>query len=114
MNTWKSAVSAGMTAVLASATPVKTPEKTQESPYQRLGGMPAIRAVEDDLVARILADGRVNAWFSHAASDPANAAAYKAKLADFTASHGRGSVRGGRGAVTACRSVKGPLSRPLA
>jgi len=51
--------------------------------YQRLGGKPAIEAVVDDFVARILADERVNRWFAHAASDPENARAYKAKLADF-------------------------------
>jgi hemoglobin len=45
--------------------------------------MPSIRAVVDDFVARILGDNRVNQWFAHAASDPASAAAYKAKLADF-------------------------------
>jgi len=54
-----------------------------KSLYQRLGGMPAVRAVVDDLVARILDDGRVNRWFAHAASSPETAAAYKAKLADF-------------------------------
>jgi hemoglobin len=54
-----------------------------KSLYERLGGMPAIRAVVDDLVSRILADDRVNRWFAHAANDPANAAAYKAALADF-------------------------------
>jgi hemoglobin len=51
--------------------------------YQRLGGMPAIQAVVDDFVTRILADTRVNQFFAHAASDPANARAYKANLADF-------------------------------
>lgn len=51
--------------------------------YQRLGGMPAVQAVVDDLVTRILADSRVNKWFAHAASDPEHAALYKAKLADF-------------------------------
>jgi hemoglobin len=51
--------------------------------FQRLGGMPAIEAVVDDFVGRILADDRVNQFFAHAASDPANARAYKAKLADF-------------------------------
>ena len=51
--------------------------------YQRLGGMPAIQAVVDDLVTRILADARVNQWFAHAAADPDRAAAYKAKLGDF-------------------------------
>ena len=51
--------------------------------YDRLGGMPAIRAVVDDLVLRILSDARVRPWFAHAAADPERAAAYKAKLADF-------------------------------
>ena len=51
--------------------------------YDRLGGMPAIRSVVDDLVMRILGDARVNQWFAHAAADPERAAAYKAKLADF-------------------------------
>jgi hemoglobin len=51
--------------------------------YERLGGMPAIQAVVDDFVGRILADERVNRWFAHAASDPENAKAYRSKLADF-------------------------------
>lgn len=73
-------VAAALTTGIASS---QTPAKTNASLYQRLGGMPAIHAVVDDLVDRILADDRVNQWFAHAASDPANAAAYKAKLADF-------------------------------
>lgn len=51
--------------------------------YERLGGRPAIEAVASGLVDSILADKRVNKWFVHAASSPANTAAYKAKLADF-------------------------------
>ena len=43
--------------------------------YQRLGGMPAIQAVVDDFVGRILADDRVNHYFAHAAADPENAKA---------------------------------------
>jgi hemoglobin len=81
MKNWKSTIlAAALAAGLASG---QTAVKTQENLYQRLGGMPAIRAVVDDLVGRILADDRVNGWFAHAASDPAIAAAYKAKLADF-------------------------------
>jgi hemoglobin len=81
MKTWRiSILAAALTAGIASG---QTPAKTNASLYQRLGGMPAIRAVVDDLVDRILADDRVNQWFAHAASDPAAAAAYKAKLADF-------------------------------
>jgi hemoglobin len=51
--------------------------------YERLGGMPAIQAVVDDFVGRVVADNRVNKWFAHAAGDPAEAAQYKLKLDDF-------------------------------
>ena len=51
--------------------------------YERLGGKPAVEAVVNDFVARVLADDRVNRWFAHAASSPETTAAYKAKLADF-------------------------------
>jgi hemoglobin len=51
--------------------------------YDRLGGKPAVQVVASDFVDRILADGRVNKWFAHAAASPENAAAYKSKLADF-------------------------------
>ena len=81
MTIWKSTI---LTAVLAAGMAHgQTPVKTQQSLYQRLGGMPAIRAVVDDLVTRILADDRVNKWFAHAAADPNVAVAYKAGLADF-------------------------------
>jgi hemoglobin len=56
------------------------PEKTL---YERLGGQPAVQAVANGLVDRILADSRVNKWFAHAAASPQNTAAYKAKLAEF-------------------------------
>lgn len=56
---------------------------TEKSLYDRLGGKPAVQAVASDLVDRILLDERVNKWFAHAAASPENAAAYKAKLADF-------------------------------
>jgi hemoglobin len=51
--------------------------------YERLGGQPAVEAVASGLVDSILADNRVNKWFTHAAASPANTAAYKAKLAQF-------------------------------
>jgi hemoglobin len=57
--------------------------ETGKSLYDRLGGQPAVQAVASGLVDRILVDDRVNKWFAHAASSPANAAAYKAKLAEF-------------------------------
>src|ERR1039457_5126339 len=82
MKNWKTTI---LTAALLAAITVSglAAAEPHASLYQRLGGMPAIRAVVDDLVSRILADERVNKWFAHAASDPANAAAYKRSLADF-------------------------------
>jgi hemoglobin len=58
-------------------------EGSQATLYERLGGMPAIRAVLEDYTNRILADGRVNPWFVQAAADPQRAAAYISKLAEF-------------------------------
>src|SRR5689334_18873905 len=66
----------GLTCGLRAAEPAKTL-------YDRLGGQPAIQAVANGLVDRILADKRVNPWFAHAAASPQNTAAYKAKLAEF-------------------------------
>jgi hemoglobin len=57
--------------------------KSEKSLYDRLGGRPAVEAVANGLVDRILADKRINKWFTHAASSPENTKAYKAKLADF-------------------------------
>jgi len=57
--------------------------KVEKSLYERLGGQPAIEAVANGLVTRILADGRINKWFAHANSSPENTAAYKAKLVAF-------------------------------
>ena len=54
----------------------------EPSLYERLGGMPAIRAVVDGLLVRIQKDPRVNGWFGWAAQ-PRAAAAYKSSLADF-------------------------------
>jgi hemoglobin len=72
----------GLAMTLAMVSSLAATE-THASLYERLGGMPAIRAVVDDFVGRILADERVNMWFAHAASDPERAALYKSKLADF-------------------------------
>jgi hemoglobin len=81
MKTWKTTIlAAGLGAGMAWG---ETASEQHASLYERLGGMPAIRAVVDDLVSRVLADNRVNQWFLHLASDPAKAAAYKAKFADF-------------------------------
>lgn len=55
----------------------------QQSLYERLGGEPAIQAVVEDFVGRVLLDTRINKWFAHAAGDTEEAAAYKSKLSDF-------------------------------
>ena len=81
MKKWKAIVlAAGLAVAISSALAAG---ETHATLYDRLGGMPAIRAVVDNFVGRILADERVNRWFAHAASSPETAAAYKAKLADF-------------------------------
>ena len=54
----------------------------ETSLYQRLGGMPAIRAVVDGLLANILKDDRVNEWFAWS-GNPRAVEAYKTGLADF-------------------------------
>ena len=56
---------------------------TSKSLYDRLGGMPAVQAVINGFVDRILADGRVNKWFAHAAATPENTQHYKSSLAAF-------------------------------
>jgi hemoglobin len=61
--------------------------------YDRLGGQPAVRAVASGLVDSILLDNRVNKWFTHAAASPANADAYKAKLAEFVCANTGGPCK---------------------
>lgn len=59
-------------------------EAAKPSPlFNRLGGEPAVRAVVDDFVERLMRDDRVNRWFAQAAADPVRLAAYKAKLGDL-------------------------------
>lgn len=55
----------------------------ETSLYERLGGQSAMEAVANGLVDRILADSRVNKWFTHAAASPENTRSYKARLATF-------------------------------
>ncbi|MEO8128550.1 MAG: group 1 truncated hemoglobin [Bryobacteraceae bacterium] len=54
-----------------------------ETLFVRLGGMPAVHAVVDDLWPRIVNDVRINKWFAEAAADPERAAAYRSKLASL-------------------------------
>jgi hemoglobin len=67
--------------------------ETKKTLYERLGGQPAIQAVANNLVDRILADKRVNPWFAQAAASPENTAAYKAKLAEFLCQSTEGPCR---------------------
>lgn len=83
MKSYKVVIVAATIAAFAASGVRAADSEKPASLYQRLGGMPAIQAVVDDFVTRILADERVNRWFAHAASDPENARTYKAKLADF-------------------------------
>ena len=55
----------------------------EKSLYERLGGQPAVEAVVNGFVDRILADTRVNKWFAHASSSPDNTKSYKANLTAF-------------------------------
>jgi len=73
-----------LAAILGAGSDVRAAEPAlNETPlYERLGGMPAIRAVVDGLLDRIQKDNRINAWFGFAAH-PQSAASYKASLADF-------------------------------
>src|SRR5665213_3838915 len=80
MQKWVSAAVFGFLMVGGSAIRGADVEK---SLYDRLGGQPAIQAVANGLVDRILADNRVNKWFAHTAANPENTNAYKAKLALF-------------------------------
>ena len=64
----------------------QAPKTSEKSLYERLGGQPAIEAVANGLVDRILADSRVNKWFAHAAATPENTKTYKTHLATFLCS----------------------------
>ena len=75
-----SAIFVGLTLVGGLSLPKANAET---SLYERLGGQPAIEAVANGLVDRILADNRVNKWFTHAASSKENTMSYKAQLATF-------------------------------
>jgi hemoglobin len=95
MKMWRSALLIVCTAGLLGVTPAAA--QSNKTLYERLGGMPAIQAVANGLVDRILADARVNRWFVHAAASPRNADNYKATLADFVCQNTGGpcKYRGG-------------------
>lgn len=53
-----------------------------KSLYVRLGGKKAIKAVVDDFVGNVAADGRINSFFAKTASDPKRLKKFKEKLVD--------------------------------
>jgi hemoglobin len=84
MKVWRSVVLAvGVAVVGVSSVAAQTPAVAGKTLYERLGGMPAITAVSNGLVDRILADSRINAWFAQAAQSKEEATRYKASLANF-------------------------------
>jgi hemoglobin len=102
IKTWRSA--GLLIAVGLSIFGVLPGAEAEKSLYDRLGGQPAVQAVASGLVDSILVDNRVNKWFTHAAASPANADAYKAKLAEFICQNTGGPCKyTGRDMVTAHR-----------
>jgi hemoglobin len=79
----KCLVSAAFLATLLTGMSFGQAPKAEKSLYERLGGQPAVEAVASGLVDRILADNRINKWFTHASSSPENTKAYKEKLTAF-------------------------------
>jgi len=76
--------------------------------FERLGGMPAVHAVVDDLWLRIVADARVNKWFAETAANPERAAAYRSKLADLVCQSTGGpcQFKGDMAAVHAGKGIR--------
>src|SRR6185312_2779171 len=83
MKSFLPAVLFGVLLAAAGSAPVAHAAEAQKSLYERIGGQPAVQAVANGLVDRILKDDRVNHWFTHASASPENTAAYKTKLASF-------------------------------
>jgi hemoglobin len=59
------------------ATPREPMVSMEKSLYERLGGKPAITAVVDDFVLRVVKDNRINRFFAHTEPGP-----FKARLID--------------------------------
>jgi hemoglobin len=77
-------LSAALAAALVTSTAfAQAPKAAEKSLFDRLGGKPAVEAVANGLVDRILKDTRVNKWFAHASSTPENTKAYKTTLTSF-------------------------------
>ena len=72
---WAGALGALM--LTAGCASTMQPSMADKSLYDRLGGKPAITAVVDDFVGRVVADNRINGFFAKA-----NAPRLKAQLVD--------------------------------
>ena len=78
----KNIIRSTIAVVLAVASSTIALAQKKDSLYTSLGGKKAITAVVDEFVARVAADGRINAVFKQTASDPKRLASFKAKLVD--------------------------------
>lgn len=65
--------------ILACA-PAPQPKPQPASLYTRLGGTPAITAVVDEFVARVVRDNRIKSFFKAAIDDPGELATFKTHL----------------------------------
>ncbi len=68
--------------ILACA-PAPQPKPQPASLYLRLGGTPAITAVVDEFVARVVRDDRIKHFFNAAINDPGELATFKTHLAQM-------------------------------
>ena len=77
---WKRRLAIGVLSLVALSGCAPTGERMamkEKSLFDRLGGKPAITAVVDDFVARVVADRRINRFFANTDAPP-----FKAKLVD--------------------------------
>lgn len=80
--------------LIAIATVASAAEPLTKAPlFERLGGMPAVNAVIDGFVARIVDDARVSRWFAHTKADPERYAAYRKQLATLVCQSTGGPCR---------------------
>ena len=63
--------------------PTPQPKPQPASLYIRLGGTPAITAVVDEFVARVVRDDRIKHFFKAAIDDPGELATFKTHLAQM-------------------------------
>ena len=58
-------VSAAIIAAVLASSPASAQHMMHKSPYERLGGIDAIKAVVDDFVGNVAADKRINKFFAN-------------------------------------------------